>query len=76
MKLNPPLGSYKPETRHLNLQWTVGDIDRMNFIRMNRILTLTEIDEAFSRRGLTTTRQRILELAKECRVQLREVARA
>lgn len=76
MKLNPPLGSYKPETRHLNLQWTVGDIDRMNFIRMNRILTLTEIDEAFSRRGLTTTRQRILELAKACRVQLREVARA
>ena len=73
--MTPPLGFYSPETRHLNRQWTVGDIDRMNFIRMNRILTLTEIDEAFSRRGLTTTRQRILELAKECRVQLREVAR-
>lgn len=74
--LDPPLGHYPLETRHLNLRWTVGDMDRMNFIRVNRGLTLTEIDAALARRQLTTTREHIIKLAAECGIQLREVARA
>lgn len=27
--MSPPLGTYSPETRHLNLKWTVGDVDRL-----------------------------------------------
>lgn len=72
----PPLGFYSPETRHLNLKWTTGDIARMEFIRAHRKWTLTAIDLALSRRGLATSRQRLIELAAEVGVQLREVARA
>lgn len=41
--MRPPLGSRSPETRHLNLTWTVRAIDRVAFMRRNAGLTAEEI---------------------------------
>lgn len=59
--MHPPLGSRKPETRHLNLKWTVGDIDRICRMAKNG-LTAVGICETLKGTSLESTPGEIVKL--------------
>lgn len=52
-------------TWHLNLKYTVGDMDRVKVIRQCRYLTVGEIAAKFDNTPLATTPERIRQLATD-----------
>lgn len=60
----PPLGYFKRETRHLNLQWSVADLDRLAIIQAHPRMTLDEIDLELSRKSRACPRADILKICR------------
>lgn len=58
-------------TWHLNLKYSVGDMDRVNFIRMNRRLNVEEICGKLHGTRLSTTPLRVRQLAREFSINVR-----
>ncbi len=51
-------------TAHLNLLWTVGDMDRLTFMRANRArLTFEDVSEKLHGTGLAASPDRLREIA-------------
>lgn len=60
----PPLGTYSPETRHLNLKWTIGDHDRAFFARKNQHMTVEQLSEKLRGTQLACTPARFREICQ------------
>jgi len=48
----PALGTIELETRHLNLKWSVADVDRIVWLASQQY-TAGEISKRFGQRGMT-----------------------
>jgi hypothetical protein len=58
-------------TDHLNLRWTVGDMDRVNFMSKNRQYTVEEISKKLAGTQLEASPFKLRELASAFGVDVR-----
>lgn len=54
--MTPPLGDQKPETRHLNLTWSMADADRASGYRPTNVRKLNNVVSWKTTVGKKTTR--------------------
>ncbi len=57
-------------SRHLNLKYTVGDMDRVNFILRNRHLTVAEISQKLAAIQRPANADKIRQLASDFRIPI------
>lgn len=58
------------KTSHLNLEWTVGDMDRLEFARRNASrMTMAEIVASLNGTQLSCTRKRMSEICNSFHVK-------
>jgi len=58
-------------TTHLNLRWTVGDMDRLEFMRRNQHMTVEDVSEKLHGTQLAATPTRLREIARHFGVRVK-----